>query len=211
MSAWLTGACTDTLPCYGSRMSGSASRGHYTLEDYLGVEEMSRVRHEFVDGQIFAMAGGTPEHAALAAAAVVVLGTRLLGGPYRPYGADLRVRVLATGLATYPDAAVVCGDIMRDPSSPTHVTNPRVIVEVLSPSTEEYDRGEKRAHYQRIDALREYVLIAQDRRRIEVFVRGSDEHWEQHVYAAGQIIELPSLNVTFSTDELYDAAGLTLR
>lgn len=192
-------------------MGASASCRHYTLEDYLGVEEMSSVRHEFLDGQIFAMAGGTPEHAALSAAALVLLGSKLRGGPCRPYSADLRIRVLASGLATYPDAAVICGDVARDPASPTHVTNPRVLVEVLSPSTEEYDRGEKREHYQQIEALREYVLIAQDRRRVEVFVRDSAGAWEHRVHGSGDAVELPSLELTFSTDELYDAAGLGLQ
>jgi len=192
-------------------MGASASHRHYTLEDYLGVEEMSSVRHEFVDGQIFAMAGGTPEHAALSAAALVLLGSKLRGGHCRPYSADLRIRVLATGLATYPDAAVVCGDVACDPASPTHVTNPSVIVEVLNPSTEEYDRGEKREHYQQIEALREYVLIAQDRRRVEVFLRSSTGVWEHRLHASGEVVELPSLGLTFSTDELYDAAGLSLR
>ena len=192
-------------------MGASASHRHYTLEDYLGVEEMSSVRHEFLDGQIFAMAGGTPEHAALAAAALVLLGTKLRGGPYRPYSADLRIRVLATGLATYPDAAVICGEIARDPTSPTHVTNPSVIVEVLSTSTEEYDRGEKREHYQQIEALKEYVLIAQDRRRVEVFARNAAGAWEHRVHASGDVVELPSIMLTFPTDELYDAAGLSAR
>ncbi len=192
-------------------MGASVSHRHYTLEDYLGVEEMSSVRHEFVDGQIFAMAGGTPEHAALSAAALVLLGIKLSGGPYRPYSADLRIRVLATGLATYPDAAIICGDVARDPASPTHVTNPRVIVEVLSASTEEYDRGEKREHYQQIEALREYVLISQDRRRIEVFARGPAGTWDHRIHTTGDTVELPSLKLTFTTDELYDAAGLGLR
>jgi Uma2 family endonuclease len=192
-------------------MGASASQRHYTLDDYLGVEEMSSVRHEFVDGQIFAMAGGPPEHAALSAAAVVLLGSKLRGGRCRPYSADLRIRVLATGLATYPDAAVICGEVERDPVSPTHVTNPSVIVEVLSASTEEYDRGEKREHYQHIETLREYVLIAQDRRRVEVFVRSSDGSWAHRVYTSGDAVELPSLTLTFSTDELYEAAGLSVR
>jgi Uma2 family endonuclease len=192
-------------------MGASASTRHYTLEDYLGVEEMSGVRHELLDGQIFAMAGGTPEHAALAAAILVVFGNQLRGKDCRPYSADLRVRVLATGLATYPDAAVICGDVVRDPASPTHVTNPTVLVEVLSTSTEEYDRGEKREHYQQIESLREYVLIAQDRRRIEVFARGADGSWTHRVHASGESTELPSLSLTFATDELYDAAGLTVR
>lgn len=113
----------------------------YTLQDYLAVEEMGPVRHEFLDGAIFAMAGGTPEHAALSAAILVLLGTQLLGRNCRPYSADLRIRIPKTGLATYADAAVVFGPLERDPESTTHVTNPTVIVEVLSPSTEEYDRA----------------------------------------------------------------------
>ncbi len=189
-------------------MGASASRRHYTLEDYLGVEEMSGVRHEFLNGEIFAMAGGTPEHAALSAAAVAVLGSKLRGAPCRPYSADLRIRVLATGLATYPDAAVICGEPARDPASPTHVTNPTVVVEVLSPSTEEYDRGEKREHYLQIETLREYVLIAQDRCRVEVFVRGTTGGSEHRVYSAGAAASLPSLALTFAADELYEAAGL---
>lgn len=189
-------------------MVASSSRRRYTLEDYLGVEEMSGVRHEFVDGQIFAMAGGTPEHAALSAAIVVLLGSKLTGA-CRPYSADLRIRVIATGLATYADAAIICGDPERDPSSPTHVTNPSVVIEVLSTSTEEYDRGEKREHYQRIESLREYVLVAQDRRRVEVYRRGpAGADWEQRVYGAGDDVELPSLGLSFATNELYDRAGV---
>lgn len=191
-------------------MVASASGRHYTLEDYLGVEEMSGVRHELVDGQIFAMAGGTPEHAALAASAVVLLGSKLRGKPCRPYSGDLRIRVLATGLATYPDAAVICGEPARDPSSVTHVTNPTVVIEVLSPSTEAYDRGQKREHYQQIEALREYVLVSQHQRRVEVF-RRVDSGWTRDVYEAGSTIDLASLGISLSTDELYDDAGVAAR
>jgi Uma2 family endonuclease len=181
---------------------------HYTLEDYLSVEEMSAVRHEFLDGEIFAMAGGTPEHAALSAAAVVILGRRLEGRSCRPYSADLRIRVVATGLATYADAAVICGDPIRDPASPTHVTNPIVIVEVLSKGTEAYDRGEKRVHYQQIASLREYVLVAQDRREIEVYARSTGGVWQRSVSRAAQNVELPSIAIQFAVDELYSAAGV---
>jgi Uma2 family endonuclease len=181
---------------------------HYTFEDYLSVEEMSAVRHEFLNGEIFAMAGGTPEHAALSAAVLLVLGRRLEGGACRTYSADLRIRVVATGLATYADAAVICGDPIRDPTSPTHVINPIVIVEALSPSTEAYDRGEKREHYQRIASLREYVLVAQDRREIEVHARPPGGSWQRSVHRAGQIVDLPSIETRFSVDDLYNAAGV---
>lgn len=116
--------------------------------------------------------------------------------------------MVATGLATYPDAAVICGPIERDALSPTHITNPSVIVEVLSPKTEDYDRGQKREHYQKIDSLREYVMIAQDRQRVEVFARDAGGVWTHHAYGPGELVVLPSLEVTFSTAELYEAAGL---
>jgi Uma2 family endonuclease len=182
----------------------------YTLADYLSVEEMSSVRHEYLNGEIFAMAGGTPEHAALSAAVVTLLGSKLRGGPCRPYSFDLRLRVKATGLATYPDAAVICGEVQRDPESPTHATNPSVLVEVLSPSTEEYDRGEKREHYQRLDSLREYVLVSQDRRRVEVLSRSDDGAWQERVHTAGGAVKIASLGFGFGVDELYEMAGLAV-
>jgi len=189
-------------------MVASSSKRQYTLADYLAVEEMSAVRHEYLDGEIFAMAGGTPEHAALAAAIVVLLGKKLTGD-CRPYSADLRIRVEATGLATYADAAVICGDPQRDPASPTHVTNPTVVVEVLSASTEAYDRGDKREHYQRIPALEAYVLVAQDKKRVEVFSRRSGDHWDYRLSGAGEPVTLGALAVTFTVDEIYAAAGLS--
>lgn len=114
----------------------AAPRHSYTLRDYLDVEEVSVVRHELIDGEIVAMVGGTPEHAALASAIPALLGQQLRGHPCRTYSADLRIRVPATGLATYADASIVWDPVLRDPSSPTHVINPKVVFEVLSPSTE---------------------------------------------------------------------------
>jgi Uma2 family endonuclease len=115
----------------------------YTFRDYLDLEETSSVRHEFLEGEIYGMAGGTPEHAALTMSAGAALLAAARGGPCRVHSSDLRVRVLATGLVTYPDVTVVCGPYETDPDSPTTITNPRVVVEVTSDSTEEYDRGEK--------------------------------------------------------------------
>lgn len=181
---------------------------HYTFEDYLSVEEMSAVRHEFLDGANFAMAGGTPEHAALSAAIAVLLGNRLQDRQCRPYSADLRIRIVDTGLATYADAAVICGVPIRDPASPSHVTNPSVVVEVLSSSTEEYDRVEKWEHYQRITSLRAYVLVAHDRREIDVYARMTSDSWRRSTHGRGASMELPSVGARFSVDELYDAAGL---
>ncbi len=127
---------------------------HYTYQDYVWLEEESTTRHEFLGGEIVAMAGGTPEHAAMAAEVIGQLRESLRGGPYRVFTSDLGVRVMATGLATYPDASVVCGPTERDPEKKTNITNPRVLVEVTSDGTEDYDRGEKLEHYKRITVAR---------------------------------------------------------
>ncbi|MBA3458260.1 MAG: Uma2 family endonuclease [Deltaproteobacteria bacterium] len=185
------------------------TRHRYTLQDYLEVEELGAVRHEYSDGEIFAMAGGTPEHAALAAALLTTLGVQLRGRPCRPYSSDLRLRVPATGLATYPDAAVICGEPVRDSASPTHVTNPTILAEVLSPSTEAYDRGEKRQHYEQLDSLREYVLVAQERRAIDVYARAEDGGpWTHRAYGPGERVVLASLGLELEVDALYADAGL---
>lgn len=185
-----------------------AARHRYTLRDYLDVEEASAVRHEFIEGEIIAMAGGTPEHAALAAAVTTLLGVQLRGRPCRVYSSDLRLRVLETGFATYADASIVCGSLERDPASPTHVTNPTVVVEVTSPSTEEYDRGEKREQYQRIPSLAAIVLVAQSRARIEVFARGPSREWAHTVFDAGAIVSLESVACELRVDDVYSTAGV---
>jgi Uma2 family endonuclease len=190
-------------------MTQVAPRHRYTLSDYLDVEEVSVVRHEFIDGEIIAMAGGTPEHAALASAIPAMMGNQLRGTSCRTYSADLRIRVGATGLATYADASVVCDPVLRDPNSPTHVLNPTVIFEVLSRGTETYDRGEKRHHYQQLESLCEYVLLSQDARRIEVWSRRRDsQEWVHTEYGSGATVELGSIGCRIEVDELYDVAGI---
>jgi Uma2 family endonuclease len=115
---------------------------HHSFKDYLAVEQISTVRHEYLAGEIYAMAGGSVLHAALSASVLTSLhGQR--GGRCRVYSSDLRIRVLATGLASYPDVAVVCGPAETDPESADTVVNPTAVVEVLSPGTIDYDLGEK--------------------------------------------------------------------
>ena len=148
-----------------------------TLAEYVRLEASSDAKHEFLNGEVFAMAGGTPEHALLAANVIRELGNKLSGGPCRVYTSDLRVRVAATGLATYPDVTVVCGPLERDAEDENAVTNPTALIEILSDKTEAYDRGEKFAHYRRIVTLRAYVLVSHRETRIEVFRRNDDGSW----------------------------------
>jgi Uma2 family endonuclease len=158
-------------------MNEPARKLTYTFAEYLAMEAASDTKHEYVNGEIFAMAGGTIEHGRLAARVSALLDTLLAGRPCAPLNSDVRVRVLATGLATYPDVSVVCGSIERDPEDEHSVTNPVVIVEVLSDSTEAYDRGEKFAHYRRIPSLRDYLLVSQHKPRIEHYRRNDDGTW----------------------------------
>lgn len=193
----------------GEPMANAAPRHHYTLHDYLEVEGLSEVKHELIDGEILAMAGGSVEHAALSATVVGLLMGHLVerGGPCRAYSSDLRIRIREVNVATYADAVVVCDPVERDPESPTHVTNPKVVVEVLSPSTAAYDQGEKRGYYQRLPSLGEYVLVAQDRREVEVWRREEGE-WRARTYRAGERAELASIALQLDVDRLYAIAGV---
>jgi Uma2 family endonuclease len=191
-------------------MATVAPRRRYSLQDYLGVEEMSpAVKHELVGGEIFAMAGGTVEHSALATTLSGLLLAHLRGTPCRAHGSDLRIRVREAGVATYADASVVCDPVERDPESPTHVTNPRVVVEVLSPSTAEYDREDKRLIYQQLRSLEEHLLISQDRRRIELWRRAGGG-WQASTHEAGTSLRLPSIDFVLDVDELYSLAGVAV-
>lgn len=147
----------------------------HTFAEYLALEGASHTRHEYLNGEIFAMAGGTIEHGALAANAIGELRGGLRGRPCRVLTADVRVRVLAIGLSTYLDVSVVCGSIELDPEGANTVVNPVAIVEVLSDRTEAYDRGEKFAHYRRIPSLRDYLLVSQHEPWIEHYRRNDDD------------------------------------
>lgn len=190
---------------YGDRMTSPAPRHRYTFKEYLELEEVARVRHEFYQGAIYAMAGGTPEHAAMAAAITALLGRQLDPKSCRAYSSDLRVRVLATGLATYPDVTVICGPSERDPESATHVTNPKLVVEVLSNSTADYDRGEKLEHYRQIPSLEGVVLVDHERERIDLWTR-SGGTWGARSFGAGEIVPLDMVGAALSVDEVYTAA-----
>ena len=151
------------------------------------------------------MAGGSPEHAATAANVVGILRQGLAGRRCQVFSSDLRIRVEETGLATYPDLSVVCGRLELDPEDRRGhtVVNPTVLVEVLSPSTEAYDRGEKLAHYKRIGSLREVVLVAHDEHRIDLW-RRIEGGWTQRTFGPGQRVVLESLHeITLPVDEIY--------
>lgn len=184
-------------------MAEAATTERLVYAEYLRQERQSMLKHQWVSGEMFAMTGGTPEHARLQATVASTLAAALAGKPCAVYGADLRIRSRHTDIATYADVTVVCGQLETDPEDPDAAINPVVVVEVLSPSTEAYDRGDKAAHYRRIPALREYVLVAQDSRRIEVFRREDGGRWEFEEASAGQSIRLTSIDAELVVDEIY--------
>ena len=152
------------------------------------------------------MAGGTPEHAALQVAITGLLFARLRGGRCRGFSSDLRVRVLATGLATYPDITVVCGRPERDPQDSNTVTNPTLIVEITSRSSETYDRGDKFEHYKQVPSLEQYVIVSQRERSVEVWTRDG-EQWTQRTCCDGDVAQLASIGASLDVREIYDAAA----
>jgi len=174
-----------------------------TFAEYLALEARSETKHELVNGEIFAMAGGTVEHGRLAASVIGELRVALRGHPCSVLSSDVRVRVLATGLTTYPDASVVCGRLEVDAAERNTVTNPVVLVEVLSDSTEAYDRNDKLAHYRRIPSLRDYLLVSQHERRIEHYRRNDDGSWTLRDIQEGGEVSLASIGCALSVDAIY--------
>jgi Uma2 family endonuclease len=172
------------------------------------LEQESSTRHEFLAGEIVAMAGGTPEHAAMAAEIIGQLRDQLREGPCRVFTSDLGVRVLATGLATYPDASVVCGPTERDPDKKTNVINPRVVVEVTSDGTEDYDRGEKLEHYKQVPSLEAVVIVSHREPRLEVWSRQAGATtWTQAIAGAGDSVTVTALGWTLHVDAIWRAAA----
>ncbi len=187
-------------------MAEPARKLTITFAEYLEQEKASLTKHEFLAGEVFAMAGGTLEHGRLASKVDGELRAQLRGRPCEVFSSDVLVRVLATDLGTYPNLSVACGRIETDPANANALTNPVVLVEVLSEGTEAYDRGEKFAHYRRIPSLREYVLVSQQRRRIEVFRRNEDDTWTLHEAGPGQAVKVASIGCELAVDEVYRSA-----
>jgi Uma2 family endonuclease len=186
-------------------MSVPLHQSNFTYADYLSLEASSNIKHEFLGGQIYAMAGGTPEHAALAAAAIGLLFAQLRGGNCRAYDADLRVRT-PSGLATYPDITIICGHSERHEDDLQAVTNPTLIIEVLSRSTEDYDEGDKFEHYKTLASLKQYVLVSHRERSVEVWTRENDNRWRSAIMREGATAEL-LVGARLDVHELYEAAA----
>jgi Uma2 family endonuclease len=178
-----------------------------TYQDYLAALEASPVKLEFHNAEIFAMAGGTVLHARLGANVIARLAAALRGQPCRAFHSELRIAVGED--ACFPDASVVCGHPLLAPHDCNAVTNPSVLVEVLSPSTEMYDRGDKFALYRRIATLGVYLLVHTERNQAEHIARNADRSWTFRSLTHGELVRLTAVPVTLDMSEVYaDAAEL---
>ncbi len=180
---------------------------HYTYEEYVRLADESNVKLEWFVGQIYAMAGGTPTHAALQAQLIIALGGQLRATPCRVFTSELRVHIVAADVATYPDVTVVCGPRAIDPKDRNAVIDATALFEVLSPATEDYDRGAKFEAYKQLPSLRHYVLVSQAERRLEVWSRDEAGTWSSVVARDRDVTRLDALGASLDVREIYDAAA----
>ena len=187
------------------------ARKRATYAEYMAFAETSELKHEYIAGEIVAMSGGTIAHGRLIAQITGLLRDALKGRPCIVLPADVRVRVRAADRATYPDLQVVCTAVEADNDDAHAVINPMVIAEVLSDSTADADRGDKFAAYRRLRSLREYVLVSQHERRIDVYTRDG-RRWILDEYGSGEQLRLGSIGVELAVDDVYvDALEPILR
>lgn len=169
------------------------------------MEDEATYKSEFIAGRIYAMSGGTPKHSAITANVISEVSRLFKRGPCQVYSSNLRIGIMPLDVETYPDVTIVCGELHVNPFDKNSVINPSVIFEVLSPSTERYDRGEKWARYRRLDSLEEYLLVSQDKPQVEQYVRQEDGTWKfvsvEGLEAASVVIVL---GVTLPLSEIYD-------
>ena len=184
--------------------SAALKQTRLSYEEYLELEERSDERHFYWDGEIFAMSGASPRHYEVEANLVIQIHLALQGRPCRPYTGNVRLRSLdLEGRSAYPDAVVVCGRLQTHPDDGHAVTNPTVVFEVLSSSTERFDRGDKFAWYRSFDTLRSYVLVSQERVAVEHFHREGDL-WTLRILGPGDLLTLPDLGVSVPVDAFYE-------
>lgn len=179
----------------------------WTADDYLAFERASDEKHEFIDGQVYLMAGASENHNLITANVIIALGSQLRGRPCKLYPSDMRVRITRSDDYHYPDISVVCGEAQIEDDEQDTLLNPALIVEVLSPSTEQFDRGKKFENYRLLPSLEEYVLIAQDRAHIEHYVRQDGGTWlysEIKGLDSTSEIRLPSIGCGLSMADVYD-------
>ncbi len=181
------------------------ARQRISPEQYLAIEREADFKSEYFNGEVFAMARASREHNLITLNVGSALHSQLRGRPCETYPSDMKVKVSATGLYTYPDVTVACGELQFDDDCNDVLLNPTLIVEVLSSTTEAYDRGDKFGHYRKLASLREYVLIAQDRYHVEHYLRQGEHQWLlTEVTDPEDTVHLPSIGCDLALSAVYE-------
>ncbi len=176
-----------------------------TAEQYLRIERLAETKSEYVNGQVYAMAGGTMNHGRIAGNIFSSLSTQLRNRPCEVFNSDVKVRIDKANCFRYPDVSGLCGPVIHHDSEKDAYCNPALIVEVLSPATAILDRGEKFNLYRLLDSFVEYLLVRQDRMEVELFTRESTQEWSSVIYnEATDIVPIRSLNCILTLAEIYD-------
>jgi Uma2 family endonuclease len=184
-------------------MGEAVVRSGLTPAEYLAFERSSELKHEYASGEIFARSGGTRAHSLVSGNVLGELRSALNERDCEVHGSDMRIKIPAMGRYVYPDASVVCGDALFEDDEQDTLLNPQVIIEVLSRSTEPYDRGDKFENYQTLASLREYVLLSQKKVRVEHYSLRPDGAWILRVLGAGERLALPSIDCEIAVDRIY--------
>lgn len=183
----------------------TATKKRYTPEEYLALEREAPFKSEYHAGEIFAMAGASPAHNIIVANLLRELGNQLKGSPCIPFASDLRVKIERTGLYTYPDVTILCGEARFDDERRDTLLNPTVIVEVLSESTKNYDRGVKFAHYRSLASLKDYLIIDQETPHAELHRPQPDGTWTIRDFdGLEMVVTLASINCEVKLAEIYE-------
>jgi Uma2 family endonuclease len=176
-----------------------------TASDYLDWERQQPLRHEYINGDIYAMTGASRQHNLICGNLLATLHQQLRGKPCEVYASDLRVKVNETGMYTYPDVVVACADLIFEDQQVDTLINPLVLIEVLSPSTEHYDRGAKFLHYRQLSSLRDYLLVSQHDIRIEHYTRQAAQCWLLTEYQRGdEVIALAAIGCVIMVRDVYE-------
>ena len=188
----------------------SRTKPRYTPEEYLTIERSNaEQKNEYYAGEIFAPAGSSERHNLIVTNIVRALSIQMKGRPCKVYSNDMRVKVNPTGLYTYPDIVALCGEAKFDDGQRDTLLNPTVIVEVLSKSTEGYDRGDKFEHYRKLESLAEYLLVSQDKHHVDHYIRQPDNQWLLSEASSLQaIVQLPSISCNLALPEVYDKVDI---
>ena len=175
---------------------------YFTPEEYFAWEEQQLEKHELIDGRVYAMSGGTKNHSVIAINSLLLIRSHLRGSQCQVFNSDLKINILHTANYTYPDLSVTCDD--RDREHPLYITYPCLIVEVLSPKTEAYDRGKKFEKYRRNPNLIDYVLVSSDEVAIDIYHKKETGEWVILSYRKGDVVELKSIGLSLPIEQFYE-------